>query len=179
MPRISSGKRYAQAVFELGLEKNELESWQEDLKNIASLTAEEPLMAFLENPRVPFDAKKELLQKRLGSINPLAFHLALLLINKGRLKIIPDILQQYIGLLDAHRGMERAKVIAAIPLSDDDRATISSRLGKVVERKVVVEDKIDASIIGGFVARIGDLLIDGSIRQKLESLKRNLVEAGK
>jgi F-type H+-transporting ATPase subunit delta len=177
MPRISSGKRYAQAAFELALEKNELGSWQEGLKNIAGLTGEEQLMALLESPRLPFDAKKELLQKGLGSIHPLAFNLALLLVNQGRLRIAGDISKQFISLLDAHRGVERAKVIAAVPLAADDRETISSRLGRVIERKVVIEDRVDPSIIGGFIARIGDLLIDGSIRQRLESLKKSLVEA--
>ena len=177
MPRISPGKRYAQAAFELALEGNELESWQESLKKIADSTASEELMALLESPRVPFDAKKELLQKQLDKISPFAFNLALLLVQKGSLSLSRDILRQFTALLDAHRGVERANVIAAVPLSDEDRKTISSRLGKMVERKVVVEDKVDSSIIGGFIARIGDMLVDGSVRQRLESLKKSLVEA--
>jgi F-type H+-transporting ATPase subunit delta len=177
MPRITSGKRYAQAAFEMALEKNELERWQEGLKKIADLTAEEELMALLESPRLPSGAKKQLLQKQLGTIHPLALNLALLLVNRGRLRIGGDIFQQYIALLDAHQGVERAKVIAAVPLTDQDRETLSSGLGKVVERKVVIEDKIDSSIIGGFIARIGDSLIDGSIRQRLESLRKTLVES--
>jgi F-type H+-transporting ATPase subunit delta len=179
MPRISPGKRYAQAVFELAMERNELESWQEGLKKIADSTANEQLMALLESPRVPFDTKKELLEKQLGKINPLVFNLALLLVQKGSLRLGGDISRQFIALLDTHRGVERANVIAAVPLSDEDRKTISSRLGKMVERKVVVEDKVDSSIIGGFIARIGDMLVDGSVRQRLESLKKSLVEARK
>jgi F-type H+-transporting ATPase subunit delta len=136
-------------------------------------------MAFLQSPRLPFDAKKELLQKQLGKINPLAFNLALLLANKGFFRLSGDIFRQYNDLLDAHRGIERAKVTAAVPLSDVDKETISSRLGKVVDRKVAVDAQVDASIIGGFIARMGDMLIDGSIRQRLESLKKSLVEAGK
>jgi len=176
MPRISSGKRYAQAAFELALGRNELGSWQEGLKKMAALTANEELMALLQSPRLPFDAKKELLQKQLGEINPLAFNLVLLLVHKGSLRLSSDIYQQYIALLDAHCGIERAKVTAAVPLSDEDKETISSRLGKVVERKVVIDDKVDSSIIGGFIARMGDMLIDGSIRQRLETLKKSLVE---
>jgi F-type H+-transporting ATPase subunit delta len=179
MPRISPGKRYAQAAFELALERNELESWQEGLKKIADSTASEQLMALLESPRVPFDAKKELLEKQLLKIHPLPFNLALLLVQKGSLRLSGDILQQFIALLDTHRGVERANVIAAVPLSDEDRKTISNRLGKMVEGKVVVEDKVDSSIIGGFIARIGDMLVDGSVRQRLESLKKSLVEARK
>src|SRR4030042_3743255 len=102
MPKISSGKRYGQAVFELALEKNELESWQEGLKNIADLTGYEDLMALLESPRLPFDAKKEILQKQLKGINPLAFNLALLLVDKSSFGLSVDIFRQYLALLDAH-----------------------------------------------------------------------------
>ncbi|PIV23697.1 MAG: hypothetical protein COZ69_03150 [Deltaproteobacteria bacterium CG_4_8_14_3_um_filter_45_9] len=177
MPKISSGKRYAQAAFELALEKNELESWQEGLGKIADLTTDEELMALLQNPRLPFDAKKNLLQKRLGEINLLAFNLALLLASKGLLRRSKDIFHQYNNLLDVHRGIERAKVTTALSLGDKERDAISHRLGEIVERKVVVDAQVDPSVIGGFIARIGDMLIDGSIHQKLETLKRSLVEA--
>jgi F-type H+-transporting ATPase subunit delta len=177
MPKISSGKRYAQAAFELALEKNELESWQEGLGKIADLTTDEELMALLQNPRLPFDAKKNLLQKRLGEINLLAFNLALLLASKGLLRRSKDIFHQYNNLLDVHRGIERAKVTTALSLGDKERNAISHRLGEIVERKVVVDAQVDPSVIGGFIARIGDMLIDGSIHQKLETLKRSLVEA--
>jgi len=179
MPRISSSRRYAQAAFELALERNELESWQKSLEKIAELTSDQELMPLLENPRLPFAVKKSLLQKRLGEINLLAANLALLLTSKGLLRLAGDISKQYSYLLDVHRGIERAEVIAALALSDQDREAISRRLGEIVERKVVVDAQVDSSIIGGFIARIGDRLIDGSIRQRLEALKKNLVEAGK
>ena len=175
MPRISSGKRYAQAAFELAVGKNELESWGAGLKKMAELSGNEELMALLQSPRLPFDAKRELLQKQLGEINPLALNLALLLANKGFFRLSGDIFQQYNDLLDAHRGVERAKVTAAIPLSDQDKRSISSGLERVVDRKVAIDAQVDPSVIGGFIARIGDMLIDGSIRQRLESLKKSLV----
>jgi F-type H+-transporting ATPase subunit delta len=175
MPRISSGRRYAQAAFELALERNDFESWQESLKKIAELTAYEEFMALLQSPRLPFDAKKELLQKQLGEIHPLALNLALLLVNKGRLGISGDIYREYQNLIDGHRGIERAKVMTVLPLGDREKDAISQRLGKMVERKVVVDAQVEPSIIGGFIARIGDMLIDGSVHQKLETLKRTLV----
>jgi F-type H+-transporting ATPase subunit delta len=112
-------------------------------------------------------------------MNPLVFNLALLLVTKGLLKRSGEILQIYDGFLDAHRGVERAKVITALPLGDDEKEAVSNRLGKMVERKVVVDAQVDPSIIGGFIARIGDTLIDGSIHQKLETLKKSLVEVGR
>jgi F-type H+-transporting ATPase subunit delta len=179
MPKITSGKRYAQAAFELALERNELESWQEGLRKIADLAKDEELMALLQNPRFPFDAKKDFLQKRLQEINPLIFSLALLLVSKDMLRRSGDILQQYNALLDAHRGIERAQVTTAFPLGDEEGEAISRRLGQIVERKVVIDVQVDPSIIGGFIARVGDTLIDGSIHQRLETLKKSLVEVGR
>ncbi len=179
MPKISSAKRYAQAIFELALQRNEFESWREGLKKIADLTADQELMALLENPSLTFAAKKSLLQERLRETNPLVFNLALLLVSKGLLRRSADIFKIYGELLDAHRGIERAKVITALPLDDQEKAAISNRLGKIAERKVAVDSQVDPSIIGGFIARIGDTLIDGSVHQKLETLKRNLVEVGR
>jgi F-type H+-transporting ATPase subunit delta len=177
MPRISSGKRYARAAFELALEKNELEVWQEGLKKMADLAIDQRVMALLQDPRIPFDAKKSLLQKGLGEIHPLVFNLAVLLVNKGIFSRSGDIFQQYVNLLDAHRGVERAKVTTALPLPTEEKEVVSRRLGEIVDRKVVIDGEVNPSIIGGFIARIGDTLIDGSIRQKLETLKKNLVEA--
>jgi F-type H+-transporting ATPase subunit delta len=179
MPRISSSKRYAQASFELALGKNELESWREGLEKIAALAEQEDLMALFQNPRLPFEAKRSLLQEALGSIHPLALNLALLLVSKGRLRQSGDILKQFNNLLDAHRGLVRARVTTALPLSDEEKTIISRRLGAMVEHPVVTEGQVDSSIIGGFIARMGDQLIDGSIRQRLEALKKNLVEVRK
>jgi F-type H+-transporting ATPase subunit delta len=179
MPRISSGKRYARAAFELAMEKNELEVWQEGLRKMAGLATDQQLMALLQDPRIPFDAKKSLLQKGLGEIRPLVFNLAVLLVSKGIFSRSGDIFQQYVNLLDAHRGVERARVITALPLATEEKEVVSRRLGEIVDRKVVIDGQVDSSIIGGFIARLGDTLIDGSIRQKLETLKKNLVEAGK
>lgn len=179
MARITSGKRYAQAVFEIAVERNEFESWQGGLKKIVDLTADQKLMALLENPSLSFAAKKSLLQERLRETNPLVVNLALLLVSKGLLRRSGDILQTYNELLDAHRGVERAKVITALPLDDQEKEAISNRLGEIAERKVAVDSQVDPSVIGGFRARIGDMLIDGSIHQKLETLKRSLVGVGR
>jgi F-type H+-transporting ATPase subunit delta len=179
MQRISSSKRYALASFELALERNELERWRESLEKINALTKQEELMALFQNPRLPFETKKSLLQEALGAIHPLTFNLALLLASKGRLRQSGEILQQFNDLLDAHRGLVRARVTTALPLSDEMKTTLSHRLGTMVAHPVVTEGQVDPSIIGGFIARMGDQLIDGSIRQRLEALKKNLVEVRK
>ena len=176
MARVTSGKRYAQAAFKLALEKGELDSWQASLRKIADITTNEQLVALLENPKLSFETKKDLLAGLLGKINPLALNLAYLLVHKGRLGIAGDIAQQYDRLLDTHYGIEHVAVTTALPLDDEDRERISSRFGEIIGHKVVIDAQVDPSLVGGIKAKIGDTLIDGSVKSKLGALKKSLVE---
>ncbi|TET40870.1 MAG: ATP synthase F1 subunit delta [Dehalococcoidia bacterium] len=179
MARITSGKRYAQAAFELAVERNELQSWQESLKRIAEITADTKLVAWLESPKIPFDVKKGLLEERLGEVYALALNLACLLVSKGRLRIAGNILREYDRLLDAYYGIEHADIVTALPLDEEDKQRLSRQLGEMMGRKIVIDAQVDPSVVGGFIAKIGDTLIDASIRNKLEALSKSLVEAGK
>ena len=179
MARLTSGKRYAQAAFKLALEKTELDSWQASLKKIAEMSTDGKLVALLENPKLPFEAKKAILAERLGKINPLALNLTYLLVHKHRLSIAGDISLQYDRLLDAHYGVERVEVITALPLGGGDKEKISSRLGEITGSKIAIDAQVDPSIIGGIKAKIGDTLIDGSIRNRLEALRKSLVGLGR
>jgi len=170
-------KRYAQAIFEIALKANELDRWQSDLQKIACLSEDATIVAFGESPKFHFDDKVRLFSERLGDINPLALNLVYLLIVRGRLSVVGDIADEYQRLLDAHHGIERAEVTAAIPLANEDKLKLGKCLGTVVGREVVIKPEVDSSLIGGFVARIGGKLIDGSIRGKLLALGREL--AGK
>lgn len=179
MARLSSGKRYAQAAFKLALEKAELDSWQVSLRKIAEVSTDGKLVALLENPKLPFEAKKALLAERLGKINPLALNLAYLLVHKGRLSIAGDISLQYDRLLDIHYGIEHVEVITALPLADEDSERISSQFGEITGHKVAIDAQVDPSIVGGIKAKIGDTLIDGSIRNRLEALRKSLEGIGR
>jgi F-type H+-transporting ATPase subunit delta len=176
MARVTSGKRYAQAAFKLALEKGELDSWQASLRRIADITTDEKLVALLENPKLPFEAKKALLAELLGKINPLALNLAYLLVHKDKLGSAGDISQQYDMLLDTYYGIEHVEVITALPLDDEEKKKISSRFGEIIGHKVVIDAQVDPSIVGGIKARIGDTLIDGSVKSKLGALRKSLVE---
>ena len=99
--------------------------------------------------------------------------------SRGRLKIIGNVSRQYERLLDAHHGVEHAEVATALPLDDEDKARLASRFGEMVGQKIIIDAQTDPSIIGGFRARIGDMLIDGSIHNTLESLRKSLIGAGR
>jgi F-type H+-transporting ATPase subunit delta len=179
MARLTSGKRYAQAAFKLALEKGEMDSWQASLRKIAEMNTDEKLVALLENPKLPFEAKKALLEEQLGKVNHLALNLAYLLVHKRRLSIAGDISLQYDRLLDTHYGVEHVEVITALPLSDEDRERISSQFREITGHKVAIDARVDPSIVGGIKAKIGDTLIDGSIRNRLEALRKSLTGIGR
>jgi len=164
-------------VFRIALDSKELNRWQSDLRKIASLVNDTALFALLENPEVSFDDKAKVLSERLGDINPLALKLVSLLVTKGKLGMIGDIADEYQRLVDNYLGIEGAEVAevtTALPLDDEDKLRLAQRLTSLVGKPVVLKPKVDSSLIGGVIIRVGDKLIDGSIRNKLLALKRDL-----
>lgn len=174
MARRSYAKRYAQAVFSIALETNQLDTWLSDLSKIASLGEDDEVIAWFENPRLPFDDKAKLLAQRFSDISPLALNLVYLLLSRGKLNMIGDIAEEYKGLFNSYRGIEQAQVTTAIPLEDEDKQKLAERLSTVLGKSVVLKAEVDDGIIGGIVARIGDKLLDGSTRSKLAALKKEM-----
>jgi F-type H+-transporting ATPase subunit delta len=176
MPVTISVKRYAQAVFEIALESDKLKEWQSNLTKIAKLVEDEEFVGLAENPKIPFDLKAKLVQEKLGKTNPMALNLIYLLMAKGKLKNAKQLADEYERLLNEHSGIKNAEVTTAIPLDTTERERLVQHLEAIVGKKIRLKIQIDPDILGGFVARIDDSLIDGSIRNKLEMLKKNLAE---
>ncbi len=172
-------KRYAQAAFEIALEAGELERWQSDLAGVIQAVSDEDFSAVLESPKVHFDEKSRLLSGQIKELNPLLLNLLLLLISRGRLGIIGEIAEEYQRLWNRHRGIEIAEVTTAVPLTNEDKEKLARHLGRIVGKKVEVRAEVDPGVIGGFVARIGDKLLDSSIRSKLAALKKEMAGAKK
>ena len=177
MARKVYARRYAQAVFEIALEKKELERWQSDLQKIASTVGDVAFLAALESPKIKFDDKIKFVSERLSDISPLALNLVRLLITRAGIGMIGAIAEEYRRLLDSYRGIETAEVITAIPLDAEDMQKLTKNLGALVGKKVVLKSEVDPGVIGGFVARVGGKLLDGSTRSKLAALRRELVGA--
>ena len=175
MPITTSVKRYAQAVFEIALESNKLKEWQSDLRKIARLIQDTEFASLIENPKLPFELKAKLAREILGKINPMALNLVYLLIAKGKLKNAGQLADEYERLLNDHYGIKTAEVTTAIALDNTERERLSHHLEAIIGKKVSVNIQVNPDILGGFIARIDDSLIDGSIRNKLEMLKKSLI----
>lgn len=140
-----------------------------------AILADPGLMAVLETPKVSFEIKKRLLEETLPGTSPLVMNLVYFLASRARLHIIHGVVREYEILVDVRLGIEHAEVIIPFPMDEGERAALARTLAAVLgKKKVVLNTKVDPAILGGMVARIGDRLIDGSTRTRLESLKRSL-----
>jgi F-type H+-transporting ATPase subunit delta len=174
---VGSAKRYAQAVFQIALDSNEVDRWRSELETIAATLGDPQLAAILEDPKVHLDDKIQLISKCLPGLNQLALNLAYLIVARQVLGILDRIVAEYNRMADGHEGLEHASVVTAVALDDTDKERLAGHLAVMTGKRVSLVTEIDPAIIGGFVARIGDKLIDGSTRARLEALRKKLVEA--
>jgi F-type H+-transporting ATPase subunit delta len=175
MAKKANARRYAQAVFEIALEKKELERWQTDLRKVADAISDGDFLAALESPKIKLQDKSRFLKKRLGEIHPLAVNLVLLLISRSSVGIFNEIAAAYKNLLDEHRGIKAADVITAVPIDDQEKKKLATGLGDLVAAKVEITSQVAPDILGGVVVRVGGKLLDGSTRSRLSALKKELV----
>ncbi len=177
MPRSASARRYAQAVFQIANENDELESWLDDLTVLSAAVQDAEFSALLDAPQLPPSQKIAVLQSTLSdTVGPLALNLISLLASRNLAGLMPGIAEQYQRLLDEHNGVERAEIVSAVPLDDAQRASVEELLKEVVGKEIRLTSRVDPQIIGGIVARVGDHVIDGSTATRLESMRRELIE---
>lgn len=174
-----SARRYAQAIFQIAEDKKNLDEWKTELRKLAEVTKDREVLDLIDHPKVPFNLKSDLIKQRLGTSNTLVINLCNLLIMKGKLKNADQIADEYESLLDARRGIKHAIVTTAVAINEAEKSKITNSLEKITGTKVTVKLQVNPAIIGGMVARIEDTLIDGSVRNKLDLLRRDLVEASK
>ena len=174
MLRDPAAKRYAQAAFELARDKGELDAWERDLRAVGAVLQTAGVEAFLASVRAPNQAKETFLQRVLEQPSPLVWNFLRLLNERKRLALLPQIIDVFQALVDDEKGVASAQVVTAVEMNDDERNAIARRLSQLTGKQVQVEAHTDPEMLGGMVARIGDRLIDGSTRNKLIALKRQL-----
>ena len=172
----SAAKRYAQAVFSLGQEQGTLDAWGDDLAMLSRVVGDDRIATYLINPSVAAERRIEALETSLGTnVQPEARKLAKMLIERNRTMLIPQIREMFDAQLRAERGIAVAEVTTAERLSDAERDAVRERLETMTGKTVELALKIDPEIIGGIIIRIGDQVIDGSVRNKLEKMRSRLM----
>jgi F-type H+-transporting ATPase subunit delta len=172
--------RYARAVLEVGIkEQADLEGLERDLAAFAGLLSDHPALAkVLLNPAVPVPRKRAAVVELTTRMQPAAIvgKLLVMLAERDRLVLLPDLLASYRDLLLEHRNVVRAELTTAIPLDPARAAAIEQQLARATGRTVTLQTRTDPAIIGGLVARIGSTVYDGSVTRQLEKMKERLTE---
>lgn len=169
-------RRYAEAAFELASRDKALDEWWAGLQLASQLVADDRIATAIDNPARPLPERIAILEKLLKGRAPEGvIRLAGLLAQRGRVDRLPDVAAAFRRLLDAERGIVEARVTSAAPLTTDQTQAVEAWVAKTTGKQVHLSATVDASLIGGLTVRVGDTLMDASVRGRLERLRTELL----
>jgi F-type H+-transporting ATPase subunit delta len=174
----SISRRYARALFSIGVDRGSFEQLGRELDSVAELWAGSPeLRQALENPIFKDSEKRAVMQSLLPRVAPTpdVQKFVLLLLDRRRLPAVANIARAYREMADLHTGRVRAHVTSAQALGPAELERIRQSLARRTGKQVILESAVDAGLIGGVVARVGDLVLDGSVRTQLGALRERLL----
>ena len=169
---------YARALFEAAREEGKLDQVAPDLRVLAQALDDVPeLRAFLRNPEVEPAGKTEVLEEITAGADDLVRNFVRVVSAKGRAGEIGEMNEEFEALLAQEQNRLAVELTTAYELSDDDAASIVAAIEKASGRKVEATRSVDPELIGGIVLKVGSFLADGSVRGRLERLRRKLATA--
>lgn len=177
MKNLTIARRYAKALLIIGKEDGQAETYRAELDGFASLIAKEKeLEQAITNPLYDAASRKKVLQAVIEKveISKVMRSFLLLLFDKGRIGFLSDINDFYRKLADELKGVARASLVSATELSSETIEKIRTTLSKRTGKDIILEVEQDPSLIGGIVSRIGDLVLDGSIKTQLLNMRETL-----
>ncbi len=165
-------KRYAAALLKVTDAEGSTEEAEQYLLALkGAYLAQKDFRGLLAQPRIPRSVKKGMLRRIFeGKAKPSFIDFLELLIDKNRQDLIPDIAETFDALSDASRGVVRIQVRSWRPLTDAQRAGLQTKLQRIADRKVILEEKVDPATKGGLLCYAGDRVIDGSVAYRLKSI---------
>ena len=171
--RDSAPRRYAEAAFQLAERDRSIETWRRELEQAAAET-DGQLMAVLANPALPLDERLTAANRVFAGLSQPVRNIVLLLVRRGRIEQLPRVVAEFIRLDDRRQGITHATATSAAPLTDIETRALTARLEQMTGGRVALTTDVDESLLGGLVVRVGDRLIDGSVRGRLERLRNQL-----
>lgn len=182
MTSRTAATRYARALFDVALtEGADVQQIGRDLAAFADLVAEhESLARVFANPAVPTPRKRAIVEALIAKAGPMhqtLSKLLLLLADRDRLVLLPQIAAAYRTRLLDHAKVVRAEVTTAVALTEDRLAALKAGLARATGRDVQIENRVDPGILGGAVTRIGSIVYDGSLTRQLQKMKESLSQA--
>jgi F-type H+-transporting ATPase subunit delta len=172
---VVAARRYADAAFEVALAADALDRWQADLDMAADILGRPEVEPVVDSPAVPLAQRLAVTSSLLESrLDPQALRLVRLLVERGRVAVLPRVAEEFKRQLNAHRGIVTATVTSAVPLTDGESAQIRTRVEAMAGSKVELKTQVDPALIGGLTIQVGDRLLDASVRGRLERLRTQL-----
>jgi F-type H+-transporting ATPase subunit delta len=181
MSMRASAARYARALLDITITESDPVAAERDLAGFVDLVqSHSDLQRTLANPVVSAASKRAVVQQLLERSQPTApvGKLLLLLASRGRIELVPDLLDVYRERLMEHRQVIQAEVTTAAPLAPERVSELQQRLTKITGRAVTMTTKVDQAIIGGIVTRIGGTVYDGSVATQLAKVRDRLSQRG-
>jgi F-type H+-transporting ATPase subunit delta len=179
MQETTVARNYAGALFELAQADAALERYVEQLGRIADLVeSEKDFRLFLETPRIEPSAKKDAIREVFeGRIPDRLLRFLFVVIDKRRARILPEIADEFAGMVNEHFGRLKVDITTASEPDKALKADLKQRLGRLLDREILPRYRVNPRIIGGVIVRVGDRIMDGSIRHRLQLLRRSLLKA--
>ncbi|MBW6520941.1 MAG: F0F1 ATP synthase subunit delta [Desulfoarculaceae bacterium] len=177
MKQTILARRYAKALFAVGREDGKFEGYNEELQGVAELYLSQPQVSdALTNPLYPLDIRQKVMAGMVVSmgVEKIMANFLNLLVEKKRADILPEVAEEYQAMVDNEKNVSHGSVVSAIELTEELKAKVRGTLEKLTGKKVDLTTSVDPAIIGGIIAKVGDLELDGSIRTQLASLKDSI-----
>jgi F-type H+-transporting ATPase subunit delta len=175
--RDIAGRRYAIAAMEIARADGAFDQWAEALQALDVLTSDRRLVEGMQGDGMTDERFQAIVRRVYPEIGEKQLNLFRLLRRKNRLALGPSIASFFRELLDEERGVARAVVTTAVDIDEETLRSVARRLVEATGKQVVVEKRVDPSIIGGVMVRMGDQMVDGSVRTRLRSLRSQLERA--
>lgn len=173
-----TARRYAEAARSLAERDDSLGDWVDALEAAAARLTEAQVMRVLADPAIPFDDRRRVAEAILGDATKGSTrNLVLLLVRRGRIELLPQVAAEVRRLWEQRQGIVHAVVISAAPLSAAEGDAVRARLATLTGATIETEHQVDPSLLGGILVRMGDRLIDGSVRGRLERLRAQLTSS--
>lgn len=178
MVNVSIARRYARALLDVAAEGQRTDAVATQLSSLVqAMEASRELSDVLLNPAYSRSQRTQVVEavmKMVGGIEPVLANTIRLLVDRNRLTYLPDIARVYRDMADARAGRVRGQVTSAAPLTPDAVEQLRKNLQQLTQRDVILEQKVDPSLLGGVSAQVGSVLYDGSVRTQLEQMRRQL-----
>jgi len=170
------GKRYAEALFEVAKEVDKLEQFKEDIKAISDIFESEPqLKTIFQHPKLSKNEKKDIIKSLFeGKSSQEVLNLLYIIVDKGREAHLKDISDEYINLYNEQMGIVEANALTAVKMNEEDKLKLQEKLSEKLGKKVLLTNTVDEEIMGGVLLKIGDKVIDSSVKGRLEDIQKNL-----